>query len=555
MKSICKRKSIVLTLILGMLAMLPVSKAYCQSAPDPAVVISIAKFDEQLKDVDYLLQASGFAQMKFMAKAMINGYTKGIDPEKDAGVLLYFEESSTTPNFLGFAPISDLDEMLDVIATVMEVEEDDDFITAVADDGTEILIKESNGYAFFSNKKDMLGTLPDDPSELTGEVAGKYNLSAQVYGQRIPQGLRDELMETIRQSSEDTIDNLDEGLQTEIQRKNLEMQMAQMEMMFNETDRLMFGMKADKDEKRLVMDVEFTGLPNSDLAKMLASSKADQPSRFTGFLMDGATFTHNQCMKISEEEAERYSEMLDDLKKSALEEMDADGDMSEEDLAVVEKAFGSIVEVLQATMKEGLLDSGAVLMLKDGEINFAGGVQVANPKKLEATVKDLAAMAEEKMGGEIEVNLNSGSHKSVTFHNFVIQVPDDEEEMRDALGDQLEIVVGVGSKEVYIGGGSNPTATLKAAMDGTHMAKDMMQYNLFVTPILEFAAEMEGDQTVEAMAAALKESGNDRVSMTSNLIENGIGMQFELQDGILGLIKVGFDSMQGGGGGGFDDDF
>jgi hypothetical protein len=544
----------VLALIFSVISMLPASKAFCQSAPKPAVVVSIAKFSEQLKDIEYILTASGFAQMKFMAKAMISGYTKGLDPNKDAGVLLYFEEDSETPDFLGFVPVEDIDEMLDVVATVMEVEENDDFITAVADDGTEILIKEQNGYAYMSNKKGRLGSLPDNPEQLVGDIAGKYNLSAQVFGQRIPEKLRTQLLDTIKDSSEQALDAMDEGIQTELQKKNLEMQMRQMKMMLTESDRLLIGMKADAESKRMTTDVEFTALPGSKLAKMMTESKASAPSRFTGFLMDGATFTTNSCARLGKEEAEQYSSMLEDLQKAAIEEMDADGDMSEQDLAVVEKAMGEIADVLKATMKEGLLDTGAVLMLKDGEINFAGGAQIADPKKLESTIKDLVAMAEEKMDGEIEVNLNSGNHKNVTFHEIQIPVPDDEEEVRDAIGDQIEVIVGIGTKEVYIGIGSNPMATLKAGMDGTQMAKEIMQYNLYLQPIMEFAANMEGDETVEAMAEALKEAGNDRISMTSDLIENGMKMQFELQDGILGLIKVGFDAAQGGGGG-FDDDF
>ena len=75
----------------------------------------------------------------------------------------------------------------------------------------------------------------------------------------------------------------------------------------------------------------------------------------------------------------------------------------------------------------------------------------------------------------------------------------------------------------------------------------MMQYNINISPILDFAASMEGDPNIEAMAKALKEAGNDRIQMTSDLIDNGVKMRFEMQDGILGLIKVGWDAFQNGG--------
>jgi hypothetical protein len=99
--------------------------------------------------------------------------------------------------------------------------------------------------------------------------------------------------------------------------------------------------------------------------------------------------------------------------------------------------------------------------------------------------------------------------------------------------------------------------TLKKAVDGSNTASDLMQFNLFITPILKFAANLEGDPSVEAMATALAEAGGDRIRGTYNLIENGGAMHFEMQDGILGLIKVGFDafSQQGGGFPSNNDDF
>lgn len=554
MKSICK--SLVMMLVCGVMTMLPISQAVGQSLPEPAIVVSIAKFKEQMNDVNYLLTASGFPEMKFMAGAMVKGYTKGLDEGKDGGVLLYLNEDSDEPDFLGFVPVKDIEEMLDVISGFAEVDEGDDYTTIVPDNGPEILIKEHKGYAFISNKSEMFTDLPGDPGQWLGKLPTDYNLAAKVFVQRIPEKMRDQVMEMIRSSSEETFDNFDDDLQTDIQRKNLELQMKQVEMVFKEADTFTFGMTADKDAKAMVMDIEFKGLPNSELASKLIASKATAPSRFTGFLMDGATFTTNNCAKVSAEDAKQYSKMISDLKDTAINEMDQDGDMSEQELELVKNSLGNIVDVVNETLAEGLIDFGGVLMLEDGNINAAFGGQISDPRKIEKTVKELIAMGEEKMGEDIEVNLNSGSHKNITLHEIVVQVPDEEEEVRDAIGDQIKIVLGIGTKEVYVAVGSNPVDLLKKAVDGTHMAKEMAQYNIYVTPILKFAAGMEGDPNMETMADALAKAGNDRVSMTTDLIDNGLKIRFEMQDGILGLIKVGFEAFQGGGGGGFPtDDF
>ena len=535
----------------GVVSMLPIGKAFSQSAPEPAVVISIAKFDEQMNDVNYLLTASGFAQMKFMAGAMIKGYTKGLDSERDAGVMLFLNEDSEEPDVLGFVPVDDIDEMLDVISGFAEVDEGEDVTTIVTDDGQEMMIREKDGVAFFSNKSDMLAELPDEPGKLLGDLPSKYNLSAKLFAQRIPKKMRDQVLDLIRESSEDTFDNFDDDVKAEFQKKNLEMQIKQMEMLFRDSDSVIIGMTADEKSKALVMDIDFTALPDTQLAERMAISKESDKSRFTGFLLDGAAFTQNAIARVHPDDAEQYATMLQDLQKAGIKELDQEADLTEEELNQVKKSVGELVDVINGTLEEGLIDGGAVLMLEEGSINFAAGGQISDPQKLEGTIKDLVVMAEEKMGEEIEVNLNSGSHKNVTLHEVVLQIPDEEEEMRDAFGDQITVVVGIGKKEAYLGAGSNPVALLKKAMDSESETKDMMQYNLNIAPILKFTASMEGDPNVEAMAKALEEAGNDRIQMTSNLIENGMKMRFEMQDGILGLIKVGVDAFQGG----FDDDF
>ena len=531
----------------------PLSQSNAQSSPEPAVVVSIADISQQIKDVDYLFEAAGFGQMKFLAQTTIKQYSKGMDTKTPAGVLLYFNEGSEVPEFLSFVPVSNIDDMLDTISGVAEVDQGDDFTTVVTDDGTEILIKQVGDLAFISNKKEMFENLPSNPQELLGELPTKYNLAAQVFGQRIPQSLRDQVMQGIRDGYEQQLQLLEEdeegSAQAEMQRTNFEFQMKQFEKWFNETDNITMGMCADKDSKSLFMDVNFTALPGSDMGKRFAASESSEPSLFKGFLIDGAAFTHCARMNISPEDGADYDKMMGQMQKSVIQSIKDEGGMTEEDAKIAEKAVTDLLAVLQDTMAAGVFDSGAVLMMAEGDINFAAGVQVADPKKLEATVKELVAVLEDKLAGEVQVELNSGNHKDVTFHRVILEIPDDQEEVRDVVGDQLTLIIGIGKKSVYLSAGSNPLPLLKQAMDGTGTSEKspMMQYNFYLTPILKFAAGIQAEPVVEKMAEALAEKGGDRINMVSKAIENGISMRFEMQDGILSLIKVGVENMGAGG--------
>lgn len=548
MKFLCK--SLMLSLMLGLAALMPTG-LNAQSAPEPSIVISIAKLDEQMADVNYVLTASGFPEMKFIASAAVKGYTKGIDTKRNAGAMLYFTEESEAPDFVVFVPVSDIDDMLDVVAGFAEVDEDGDFYSIIAPDGTEILIKEQGGYAFISTKKEMFDNLPADPESQLGDLPSKFNLAAKIMPQRIPQALKDQIMDLIEEGSSQTLDNLDSEVQEELQRKNIEMQMQQIEMLLEETEELTFGMCADKEKESLYMDVLFMAVKGSGLAKKIAASKPTAPTRFSGFLMEGAAMTANFNTRMSPDDAKVYGGMMDDLKSTIAEALENDGDLTEEETGSVKEAVNELLDVLNKTMAEGVFDGGAVVMLDGDDKNIAMGMQVADPMAVQKTVKDLVPMIKEKAGDKLEVKLDVAQHKGVNFHEIVIPIPSDEEEARELIGEEFKIVLGMGNKAVYLAVGTTPNELLKRAMDETHPATDAQQFNFYVAPMLKMATKMEYPPMIEDLANKMAEVGKDRISIVTNMVENGTQSRFEMQDGILALIKVGFEAAQSGG---FSDD-
>ena len=545
-------KSVVNSLMLGAMlsltALLP-STAKAQSLPDPAIVVSISNIDEQIADVKYLLNASGYPNFNFIASATIKGYTEGVDLSRNAGMLFYFTPESETPDFVAFVPLNDKDALLDLIARFAEVEDEDDMHIIIMPDDSELMVKEENGYAFVSNKKAMLEVLPAAPEKSLGDLPQRFNLAARVMPQRVPQNLRQQMIEVIKEGSDQTLDQMDESLK-ELQKKNLEMQMKQLEMVLDETDQLTIGIGADADKKNVFMDVVFKATPGSELAGKMAAAKPDAPSRFSGFLMDGASVTINANYRVSDEDAQSYNTMLDEGRKSLLEEMNQDGDFSDEEYEKFESAVNEMTEVVKQTIKDGIWDGGAVLLADAKNVNFAGGFQIADAKRVEATIKDLIPMIEKRAQSDddidLTIKLDSATYKNITFHEFHVGIPDDEEEMRGVFGDTLKIALGVGSKELYFGVGNDPVMVIKRGMDETHPAQELSQFNVYLTPILKAAVRFNGPPEMLLLADKLEEVGNDRIGAISRSIENGFEMRMEMQDGILSLIKVAAENLQGG---------
>ncbi|MEE2826742.1 MAG: hypothetical protein VYE64_08960 [Planctomycetota bacterium] len=547
-------------LLIAAASLMATERGFCQSAPEPAVIISIANIDEQLDDIEYLANAASeeMGQMSGLLKMQARGFTRGIDTTKSAGMMMYFNEDSPQPTTIGFVPLENMDDMLDTLAGFAEIDEGDDIVTIIADSGQEISMKQVGNYAFMSDQPGNLEDVPKDPSKLIGKMAEQYNIAATVYPQRIPEGLRDMAMGLIQQGAEQNMQMLDEidPVQAEIQQQNFEMQMQQMENLFNDTEEMVLGMAADQKAEAIYFDLVMTAKPGSEMAEQISASKKAGASRFGGFLMDGAAMTANMTSQIAPNQIEQTLSVMKNSKEQIQEMLDANPNMTDAQAEMTEELVDSLLDVVMKTIEDGRMDMGAVMMMNDGEMNFAMGVEAANPKKLEDAVKDVVKMVEKEVGDEVQFNLNAGSHRGTTFHEILVEVPSSEEEAQQIFGDQLTLVIGIAKDAVYFAMGSDPEDVLKQAMDKSAESSDSkadmpMQVNFYLSPILKFASGIQGMEMMEMMSDTLQ-SGGDRIQIRSEFIDNGTKTRFEIQDGILELLGAAGGMMGGMGGGGAD---
>lgn len=545
-------KPFVLSLLISAMTLLPMSKAFCQSTPEPAVVVSIKQIDEQISDVKYLMDAAGFGQMMFFVDAMIKPYTSGIDGKKDAGLMLFFADDSPMPEMVGFLPVTNMDAILDTVSQMAEIDEGDDMTTIIMDSGEEMSVKMDGDYAFFAMNAEMLESTPSVPKDIIKELSGKYNIAAKIFAENIPAAMKDQAMDLIRSSAEMTQSQL--GDET-----SLDLQMEQLDMLMTQSDSITIGLGIDEDNKNMIMDFGFKGAPNSDLAAKLADSAPKKPSNFSGFVMDGAAMTLNQSGSISGEDAANYTTVLSDLVPSMMEELGYEMDLSDKKLDTIEKALNTLVDVAEETLQNGVIDMGAVIMMDEEDVNFAMGMQLTNPKKLESAVKELSKMAEEMVPGQLDINLNSGSYKDVTLHTINVDVSDGPDEMQEVLGSSIAMVIGIGMDTAYMGVGTNPESIIKKAMDASAKSKGKgksqspamaMSFNL--VPMLEMAARVNDDPMMDTLIDTLKESGSSGINMTY-VIDDGVNFRVEIQEGVFALLGAAGTQMQGQGLGGNED--
>jgi hypothetical protein len=530
---------------------LPQQRLVAQSDMDlkPGVVISLTNLNEHLSDVEHLVDAAGFGQMKGLVRMGVSEYIKGIDPEKPIGAMLFFEGDNPEPEVMAFLPVTDFEEVLDTIAQFVDIEGDDDSYVLTTDDGTEMHVRIQEGYAFVSEKSALLENLPTSPVGILGELPSQYNFAARVFGQRIPAELRQQAIDLIRSGAEENMDPADDSPEAALQRANFDYSMKSIEGLINDTEEVVAGLTVDQDEKRIYIDVKFVGTPDSNLARQCKIMKEAPPTRFAGFLRDDATMTFNFCGKFGAEELGQVQTMIDqarDVAKKGLDKEVDGGRMSESEREIVNRALGNFLDVAGESLKSGIMDTGGTVMLSEEMADLAVGMHAVNPGKLEASLKELADIVKSR-GAPVTFRFDARTENGIRYHEIDVAIPEDEEEARSVLGEKITIVVGVGDDVVYVAAGKSPNQLLsQCIVEKAPADLPSTQFNMHLIPLLRFVSQFQNAAELGAIADALPQTGDDRIRMTGTIIENGEMIRVEMEDGIIEIFaKVG-QAMSGG---------
>lgn len=325
--------------------------------------------------------------------------------------------------------------------------------------------------------------------------------------------------------------------------------------LIEDSDSITVGWKIDGEQKSTHLDISITAVADTKLARQMAMM-ADAKSSFSGFLMPDAAATMLMSSRMAPQDIEQMTLMLQVVREKAMEELDGDNTLPNEDAkAAAKDVLGTLLDVLKATVENGKLDFGAVCMLQPGGVKFAAGGYVADGAAVDLAFRKMVDLAKDdpEFPG---VKLDAAKHGDVTFHTMSVPVPEDEAEAKSILGDTLDMVVGAGAKSVYLAFGPDSLSLLKKVIDQSAANADQavapMKMSIAVGPIMEFASTLSDDPMTAMMAAAAKEAaGTDHVLVTAKSIERGVTYRLEVESGILEMIGKAVQAAQGAGDGGF----
>jgi hypothetical protein len=526
------------------LVLAPAAKTMAQAeGQKPALVVSIASVDVLLGDIGYLTKAAGTPEMGGFITLMSGQFIGGLDTKKPSGI--YVNVVGETPSAIAFVAATDFDQVVNTIEQQVGELEDIGGGVRKLSLQRDIFMKHQGGWVFISDSAANLNGLPADPTTMLGGLNDQYNIGIRIGVQSIPEELRKKALSEIQNGFDAAMAaQANNAANIELQENLGKQSIENLNQFMEEADEITIGWGVNREDGKTYLDFSITAIEGSELAKQIAAS-TNTKSRFSGFLLPEAAATLHFTSSIADKEKAQIKEMLKVARISASEELDNDTDIPNEQVRKLAKGFvDAMIDIVDATIEDGTINGGAAVVLNQETFQFVAGGFVADGKAVEKELKNLVVLAKEaQTGAELDnIKFNAGKHKGVNLHTFSVPIPDDEQEARRVLGDRLDVVVGTGPQSAYVAFGKGSLALLKKVIDRSAATSDAppMAFTISVGKILEFAATIEADPTVMAMAEALKEAaGKDQVSITARALDRGIRYRIEVGEAVLGLIGQG----------------
>jgi hypothetical protein len=534
-------------------ALAPQTKALAQTAPGmkPLAVVSFSSYDDLKNDLNFIGSLGEQPQLATQFEQMLMMFTQnkglaGLDKTRPSGVVI----QSDGINFAGAIclPVTSLSELLEVLKPFgVQSQPGPNGTLQITGMGQNLFAKEEGGWAFLSMMPQMLENLPSDPLQHISPLADEYNLGIRVHVQNVPEAYRQMAVSQLQAGMEAGLRPLPNESPEDFEKRK-EMTTAQVEQLksaINDMDELTVGLSIDSDKQRVLFDMVYTAVPDTQLAEQFAEN-SNPTTNFAGFVQPDAAMMMTFASKISESDVAQAEQVMATARAQANKAIDEEADLPDDEAReVVKSAVGDFMDAITATIRERVVDGGAIVTMSPTSATLVAGGFIGEPGKVESGLKKLAEHAEQQPDFP-GVEWNVDNHSGVNFHSMNIPVPD-EEEPRRLFGETLEVAIGIGPNSVYFAAGRDAIVAAKRVIDlstaNPNKPVPPMEMSVAVGQILDTVASFDkpGIEAVEMIAEGIRNEapGRDHVRVVVQPIPQGARTRIELEEGVLRAIGMG----------------
>lgn len=556
------RKTVLSTLLVALLLGMSGAASVLAGSPGdvkPVAVVSLAGYDALLGNVELAGELAGRPKLAKGLEGLLAVVTQGrglegLDTKRPCGAVIQTDGAKL--GGYAFLPVSDFEKFREVLKPYIQKAEDlGGGLHKVQGKGPgkPFYVKQTGGWLFVCDQAEGLTHTPADPAQLLGGLPEQYDLAVRLNVGNVPAKQREQLIAQIQRQAEKDLqrrpgeDEKEYAIRKIVAGKILAAALT----MVKDLDTLTLGWSLDDQAQKLLLEAALTAKDGTKTAYTLAQL-AQAKTDFAGFRLPQAIFTGSASAVCPQPNAADLNELFGAIRAKAFGDIDARE--SSADKAKVGKEFvGGLLEVIQETVASGRADGGMSLLLTADSATLVAGRYIANGQKLEETLNKLVDAARQEDAALVDQVLKRdvGELRGVRFHSLTIPIPPDAKD-RDRVvklvGENLEVVVGIGKQSVCLAAGKNALETLKKAVEqsaagGTPAAQAVppLELSLALGPLAEFLAETgQGQQQQRAQQAveALKDAaGKDHVKLLAAPIEHGVKLRLELEQGVLKVIQ------------------
>jgi hypothetical protein len=539
--------TLALTMFLGGSWICPVL-GHAQEAK-PLVTVSFAGYDKLVGDIDFIGKLGGNPNLGKTLEAILKMTTpvndlSWLDTAKPWGAVVQ-TQGDQFPMF-AFLPVTDAKKFFELVGNAgMPVKDLGDGVSEITTSARPLYAQPKGAWLFIAGTPDALKTLPADPTALLGDLPQKYALAVRASLKNIPAPVRQLLLMQMQgyaamasgQEPGETDDTYAVRLNA------MKQTIQQLSAMINEMDELLVGWAIDHQSNSTYLDLQATAQPGTKFAKQFAQM-AGAKTNFAGFGLSGAAATAAWTGTLSDDDVTRAKGNIALAGDRISKGLDEQG-LPAEKLQLAKQVLGNVLEVARKTVENKKGDAGLTLLLDPSAVTLVAGGMVAEGAKLESALKLLAAdlqKDEPALAGMLK--LNAETHEGIRFHTLAL--PMNDPKFAALVGDNLDVVVGIGDSSAYVAAGRDAAKTLKQVIDQSKAAPGKAippaRISLSAAPIAKFAAAViDGPQKQMAAMLAMmlqQTSGKDHVTFTVNSISNGVHGRLEIEEGLLKLLGM-----------------
>jgi len=546
-------------LVISMLCMALLGGLACQAAwadeVKPMAVVSLSGYDNVMSDIELLGELSGRPHLSTMAEGLMVVVTKGqglagLDKKRPWGVLI-----GTDGEHVGgcaFLPVSDLDKLMSLAQSwdKDKIKKLENGIYEVETRRKKLYVQETHkGWAFIVDKQELFEYVPANPAKLLAGLNHRYDVAARVYVANIPPQCREKICAKMQKMAKRHMEKHKHGGHHAKHKEMAQHMHKHMKKVAQDIEHVTLGLSLDNDLRQGVVEVSVAAKKGTKAAKHFAQLGGTR-TNFGGFELPEAAISGRLTTQCPAPPVEHISKMVERMREKVYGKIEKKA-KSDERAKAARKIVDTLLDVMKKTAVTGRHDCAMAVALDDDAATMIAGRYVADGPKLESAVK----MAVKEIGKKHPecvaktLKLDAGRYRGVNLHVATIPITDKckrKDQTVKAVGENLQVVLGIGPKAVYLAAGREAMMSLKKAIQQSQQNRRWtvppMEFTLNLDELLEVAEELAPPKcraTIDKADDAMdKAYGRDCIHVIALPNARGVTMRLELDEGVLRAMST-----------------